>query len=175
MKSRRVDLFDSTYGNFSDRVHAAIRAATFGADIGQNSWTTEDEYDRFIAWLGLGSGHHALEVASGSGGPALHLARGTQCRVTGIDANEIGVAAATAMAIQAGLADRVNFRAGDANAALRFEGDSFDAREHHKDALVGIEGEERFAGLQAFFAMVHRLTRERRLSRIVYRVEKPEL
>ena len=39
--------------------------------------------------------------------------------------------------------------------------------------LVKIEGEERFAGLQQFFAAVHRLTNERRLSRIAYLVEKP--
>jgi hypothetical protein len=35
-----------------------------------------------------------------------------------------------------------------------------------------IEGEERFQGLQRFFDMVHRLTSERRLSRIMYLVEK---
>src|SRR5256886_15241070 len=49
------------------------------------------------------------------------------------------------------------------------------SRERHKDALIKIEGEERFAGLQQFFAAVHRLTTEKRLSRIVYLVEKPGL
>jgi hypothetical protein len=39
--------------------------------------------------------------------------------------------------------------------------------------LLQIEGEERFEGLQKFFAAVHLLTSERRLSRIVYLVEKP--
>jgi SAM-dependent methyltransferase len=48
-----------------------------------------------------------------------------------------------------------------------------DARQRHKDALLQIEGEERFEGLQKFFTAVHRLTSERRLSRIVYLVEKP--
>jgi len=47
------------------------------------------------------------------------------------------------------------------------------ARQRHKDALIQIEGEERFEGLQRFFAAVHNLTTERRLSRIVYLVEKP--
>jgi hypothetical protein len=46
------------------------------------------------------------------------------------------------------------------------------ARHKHREALLAIEGEERFAGLQKFFAAVHRLTSERRLSRIVYLVEK---
>ena len=39
--------------------------------------------------------------------------------------------------------------------------------------LVGIEGEERFAGLQEFFHTVHVLTSERRLSRFVYVAQKP--
>ena len=98
--ANRVDLYDSTYGDFSDRVLEAIRKEAFGADIGQNSWLTVDEYDRFLPWLELGPGHHALEVASGSGGPARCVARATGCRVTGIDANVSGVATASRMAAE---------------------------------------------------------------------------
>jgi SAM-dependent methyltransferase len=58
-----------------------------------------------------------------------------------------------------------------ANAAL-VSGRWQESRQRHKDALIKIEGEERFAGLQQFFAAVHRLTSERRLSRIAYLVEK---
>jgi SAM-dependent methyltransferase len=47
------------------------------------------------------------------------------------------------------------------------------ARQRHKDSLLEIEGEEDFMELQKFFDAVHRLTSERRLSRIVYLVEKP--
>jgi SAM-dependent methyltransferase len=47
-----------------------------------------------------------------------------------------------------------------------------EARQRHKDALVQIEGEDRFEGLQKFFTAVHNLTNQRRLSRIVYLVEK---
>ena len=47
-----------------------------------------------------------------------------------------------------------------------------EARQRHKDALIEIEGEERFEGLQKFFTAVHNVTSERRLSRIVYLVEK---
>lgn len=47
-----------------------------------------------------------------------------------------------------------------------------EARQRHKDALIRIEGEERFEGLQKFFSAVHTVTSERRLSRIVYLVEK---
>jgi hypothetical protein len=58
------------------------------------------------------------------------------------------------------------------NAAL-VAGRWHDARRRHKDDLLQVEGEERFDGLQRFFAAVHRLTTERRLSRIAYLVEKP--
>ena len=58
------------------------------------------------------------------------------------------------------------------NAAL-VSGRWHESRHQHKEALMKIEGEQRFAGLQEFFAAVHRLTSEKRLSRIVYLVEKP--
>jgi SAM-dependent methyltransferase len=47
------------------------------------------------------------------------------------------------------------------------------ARQKHKDALIRIEGEERFESLQQFFLSVHNLTAEKRLSRIAYLAEKP--
>ncbi|MGO1076358.1 class I SAM-dependent methyltransferase [Inquilinus sp. CA228] len=264
----RIDLFDSTYGHFSERVVEAVRKETFGTDIGQNSWTTIEEYDQFLPWLALTPDHHVLEVASGSGGPALYLAGTTGCRITGIDSNEEGVATASGLAARSGQVDRARFAVADANARLPFDDDSFDgivcidalnhlpdrvaifrewrrvlrpggralftdpvvitggvtndelatrssiglflfvppglnerfiaeaglelvrledatanaalvsgrwhaARARHRDALLGIEGEERFAGLQRFFAAVHRLTSERRLSRMMYLARKP--
>jgi SAM-dependent methyltransferase len=48
-----------------------------------------------------------------------------------------------------------------------------DAREKQATALVQLEGEETFAGLQRFLATVHRLTSERRMSRFVYVGRKP--
>src|SRR5215208_4051578 len=98
--AERTDLFYSTYGHFDERVLAAVRAETFGRDIGQNSWLTAEEYERFVSWLDLTPASHVLEVASGSGGPALHLAAQAGCRVTGVDANESGVAAATRAAAE---------------------------------------------------------------------------
>ena len=264
--SKRVDLFDSTYSHFTEQVLDAIRKETFGEDIGQNSWVTVDEYDRFILGLSLAPEDHVLEVASGSGGPALYIANQVGCYVTGIDANESGIATATQSAAS-NQTSRVNFKVADANAPLPFDDNSFDgilcidsmnhfpdrlsvfrewqrilrpgrraiftdpvvvtgpvtndelamrslvglfffvppgineqliesagfhlvkqedvtenaalisgrwhqARQRHKDALLQIEGKERFDGLQQFFAAVHRLTSERRLSRIVYLVEK---
>src|SRR5262245_9124373 len=123
----RVELYDSTYGRFQDEVLSAIRKETFGVDIGQNSWLTADEHERFVSWLDLGPDQHALEVASGSGGPALHLARTAGCRVTGIDANERAVATASEAAARSGLSQRVRFGVADANARLPFDAGTFDA------------------------------------------------
>jgi len=266
----RIDLFYNTYGNFREEVLQAIREDTYGDDIGQNSWLTVEEFDRFIAWLGLPAGAHVLEVSSGSGGPARYLARAASCRVTGIDLNELGVGEANASAKQGGIADRVSFQVADATQPLPFADATFDglvcidsmnhfpnrlevflewkrvlkrggralftdpvvitgpvtndelalrssigvflfvppgvnegwieeaglrlvqmedasrnaaltsgrwhaSRERHRDALIQMEGEARFEGLQNFFAAVHNLTAERRLSRILYVAEKPAI
>ena len=265
---KTFDLYSGTYSQFTEDVLAAVRAETFGEDIGQNSWLTAGEFGGFVDLLELTGNDHALEVASGSGGPALFAARRTGCRVTGVDADENGVATASRAAADAGLGDRVRFRTANANARLPFDDASFDgvlcmdamnhlpdrggvlrewrrvlrpgrravftdpvvitgpvthdelsrrssigvfvfvppgvnerlveeagltlrdrrdvtenaalvsgrwraARARHRDELVRIEGEERFAGLQDFFAAVHQLTSERRLSRFVYVAERP--
>src|SRR5262245_7060856 len=120
----RIDLFDSTYAHFTDHVLAAVRQETFGRDIGQNSWLTADEFERFIDWLNLAPEQQALEVASGSGGPALHLAKRARCRVTGIDSNPLGVVTAAQAAIRANLSSRATFAFADANATLPFESNS---------------------------------------------------
>lgn len=36
--TKRIDLFDSTYSHFTDRVLDDIRKEAFRADIGQISW-----------------------------------------------------------------------------------------------------------------------------------------
>src|SRR5262249_6243537 len=81
----RVDAFCHAYANFADEVLARIRAETYGHDIGQNSWVTVDEYEGYVESLGLNEQSSVLEVASGSGGPALYLAGRCGCHVVGID------------------------------------------------------------------------------------------
>lgn len=266
--STGVDFFDKPYANFAEQVLVAIREQVFGQDIGQNSWVTAGEYETFIRFLQLTPGAHALEVASGAGGPALHLARRTSCHVTGIDANPNGVATAAQAAARAGLGDRLSFQVGDATRTLPFGEGTFDAllcidsmnhfpnrghalaewcrvlrpggravftdpvlitgpvtndelaqrssiglfvfvpkghneelivkaglklvdqldltenaavvsrrwreaRARFRDDLVRMEGEAQFDGVQKFLAAVHRLTAERRLSRVAYFVERP--
>jgi ubiquinone/menaquinone biosynthesis C-methylase UbiE len=264
--SKQVDLFDSTYGNFEEQVLAEIRRETYGEDIGQTSWITVDEYDTFYGWLSLSAGNHLLEIASGSGGPALYLAKKFKCRVTGLDINEEGIKTANRQALDTKITD-AKFQLADVNQRLPFEDETFDAvmcmdsanhfrdrlgvlrewqrvlktgrrilftdpvvitgavsneelaarssigffifmplevtkqyiqeagfnllrcedvtgnieltsgrwhasRQKHRDDLIKIEGDERFEGLQKFFATVHKLTSERRLSRFVFVAEK---
>src|SRR5574339_972311 len=103
--SDQVDLYNSTYGNFQAQVLAEIRRETYGEDIGQNSWITVDEYGTFYSWLNLSAGDHILEIASGSGGPALYLAKKFKCRITGLDINEEGIKTASQQARDANVPD----------------------------------------------------------------------
>jgi len=125
--SKRVDLYNSTYEQFSERLHDAIRRDTYGDDIGQNSWLTMDEYERWLPWLGLSPERHLVEVASGSGGPARYVARTFGCRVTGVDSNAHGVATATKLAAGSAEAGRLRFIVADATARLPFDDGAFDA------------------------------------------------
>jgi SAM-dependent methyltransferase len=122
-----VDLFYNTYAHFNEQVLAAVRGETFGQDIGQNSWLTAEEFERFIGWLDVRAGSHLLEVASGSGGPAMHVADRYGCRVTGVDVNAYGIATARRAAVTAGLTHLVNFKVADATDALPFVDRKFDA------------------------------------------------
>src|SRR5215212_8473513 len=124
--SKQVDLYNSTYGNFHAEVLAKIRRETYGEDIGQNSWITTDEYDTFYSWLNLSPGDHILEVASGSGGPALYLARKFKCRITGLDINEEGIKTANQQAADAKIQD-AKFQLTDVDQRLPFDDETFDA------------------------------------------------
>jgi len=133
-----VDLYGSTYSNFDAEVLAAVRRAAYGQDIGQNSWITAAEYDTFYGWLGLAPGAALLEVASGSGGPALHLARTHGCRITGVDLHEAGLETARAAARAAGCTT-AEFRRADLDQRLPFADASFaglvcmDSLNHFRD------------------------------------------
>ncbi len=260
--TKQVDLYNSTYGNFEEQVLAEIRRDTYGEDIGQNSWITTDEYDQFYGWLNLPSKGHILEVASGSGGPSMYLARKFGCRITGIDINENGIETSN-KAAQSSAAVDVKYQFADVDRRLPFDDATFDAvmcmdsinhfrdrlgvlrewqrvlkpggrvlftdpvvitgavtneelaarssigffifmpldwtekyireagfnllkredvtgnieltsgrwhesRAKRREALIQIEGEERFEGLQKFAGTVYKLTSERRLSRFVF-------
>ncbi len=118
--------YHANYGNFQTELYAQIRREAFGRDIGQNSWLTSDEQDRFLEWLDLSPGKILLDVACGAGGPALRIAATTGCSVVGIDVHEQAVTTATSLAAQRGLADRAEFQAMDATGPSPFSDASFD-------------------------------------------------
>ena len=119
--------YDTNYGHFDTELYSEIRREAFGEDIGQNSWLTADEQDRFLSWLDLSPGKVLLDVACGAGGPALRIAAKTGCSVVGIDVHEQAVSTACSLAIQRGLSGRAEFRVVDAAQQLPFSEASFDA------------------------------------------------
>ena len=125
--SDSVDLYDSAYGNFATAILEQVRLEAFGEDIGQNSWLTADEYLRFFKWLELKPTSNVLEIACGSGGPALFMARAIGCHIQGVDNNENGIATATQRTQEQGLDSMVHFQLADASQPLPFEDDVFDA------------------------------------------------
>jgi ubiquinone/menaquinone biosynthesis C-methylase UbiE len=122
-----VKFYNTTYGDFASQVRAQIRKETYGKDIGQNSWLTADELDRFARLAGYSQQTALLEVACGSGGPAIYLAETLGLRVTGADINEAAIDVATATAADRNVADRARFCRVDASAKLPFEDQSFNA------------------------------------------------
>ena len=263
----KVDLYNTYYDKFAADAQAAVRAETYGEDIGQSSWMTADELRHFIDLLEIDDSKNVLEVGSGSGGPALFLAKETGCRLTGVDVNEFGTKNANELTKERGLSERAEFKLIDASKPLPIDDGTFDvvfsndvmchvperqnvlkewhrvlkpggqilftdalvitgivsheeiakrssiglyfylppgenermikeagfeivtvedltpaaaeiskrwhdAREKHRDAMITIEGEENFQGLQEFLACVHTLTTERRLSRFAYHARK---
>ena len=123
----RAAHYNLSYGNFQADLYAEIRREAFGEDIGQNSWHTAEEQDRFLTWLELSPGQKVLDVACGAGGPVLRMAAATGCSVAGVDVHEQAIETARALAKQRGLAERSEFHGADANGRLPFQDATFDA------------------------------------------------
>jgi ubiquinone/menaquinone biosynthesis C-methylase UbiE len=119
--------YDSQYESFETGVQAAIRRAALDEDIGQNGWLSAGEYRDLWQWLRVTAETRVLDVACGSGGPAVFMAESTGCTVTGIDVNEAGLEAAQEAARARGLEQRASFLRADANEPLPFADASFGA------------------------------------------------
>jgi len=119
--------YDANYGNFQTELYSEIRREAFGDDIGQNSWLTAKEQDLFLGWLDLSAGKTLLDVACGSGGPALRIAATTGCSLVGIDLHEQAIATAKSLASQRNLKERAEFYVVNASEQLPFLDARFDA------------------------------------------------
>jgi cyclopropane fatty-acyl-phospholipid synthase-like methyltransferase len=263
----QVDLYNNSYGNPAVDVYREVRLETYGEDLGQTSWMTTDELDEIPVRLGLDPSSSVLEIGSGAGGCAVHLAATAGCHVTGLDMNAGGVRNANDLARARGLESRARFLECDVSRGIPFDVNDFDAiysndalchipnrlallldarrvmkpggrllysdavvingevskeelatrssighyvfsemgenerviaasgfkilriddttentadiaklwlesRAKHRDALIAIEGDANFAGLQKFLLCTHTLAAERRLSRFLYLAQK---
>lgn len=125
--SGKVDMFDIYFGSFSGPAFQNIRVDTYGEDIGQFCWITAGEYRDFIQFLRTEPGDHVLDIASGSGGPAISLSRETGAFVHGIDINQKAVSTARMLAEREGMSSRLDFRHADARDGLPFDENKFQA------------------------------------------------
>src|SRR5215467_10425161 len=119
------NFYTLTYSHFAHPVLAEIRQETFGEDIGQNGWLTAGEYRHYLSWVEVNAASRVLDIGSGSGGPALFLARTVGCQVTGLDINPSSTTAANTWAHSLGLDALVHFQHGDASQRLPFADHSF--------------------------------------------------
>src|SRR5258708_7815271 len=85
-------------GKDLDHLTAADLMGTDEFHIGGAQATKE-----LAAQLGLTPAMHVLDIGSGLGGPARHIASAFGCRVTGIDVTEEYVAVATSLTRRMGL------------------------------------------------------------------------
>ena len=143
-----------TYSHFAHPVLAQIRQETFGEDIGQNGWLTAEEYRQYLSWLEVTAASQVLDIGSGSGGPALLLARTVGCQVTGLDINPSSTTAANAWAHALGLDALVHFQHADASQRLPFE-------DHAFTTVIGIDSMNHVPGRSLVLKEWARVLRKR--------------
>jgi len=125
--SGTTDLYNNVYSDFASSAEADVRRAAFGEDIGQSSWITADDWLRYADRVGVGAHSRVLEVGSGSGGPAVYMAKARGCQIVGVDLNEHGVRNGARLAAAQGVSDKVTFQLVDASQPLPYPDGSFDA------------------------------------------------
>lgn len=140
-----IDLYSSAYGNYNTDVYRQIRIATYGEDLGQTSWVTNEESREIPRTLEVTRNCRILEIGCGSGRYALQVAENAECSIVGVDLNEAGVGNSNSLARARNLSDRVRFEHCDASKKLPFSNAVFDAV-FSNDTLCHIPG--RFAVLK---------------------------
>lgn len=137
--SQNIDLYNSSYSNYSLETYSEIRLETYGEDYGQTSWVSTAESHEIPELLQLTSDSSVLDIGCGSGGYAVGLAKRLGCRVTGFEINASGVKTATALADKEKVTNLVKFEQHDASKALPYENNSFDAI-YSTDVLCHVPG-----------------------------------
>jgi len=122
-----ANFYDKRYSNEWRQLQDRVFSEAVDDYFGQSSLTGTADYDRIFAWLSVGPGSRALDIACGGGAPSLRLARSTGCAVTGLDNNANAVTRATRAASEEGLTQLAGFVLQDGSAALPFGEATFDA------------------------------------------------
>src|SRR5690348_9686745 len=125
--AEKVDLYDNAYSKFGSDVYEKIRIETYGHDLGQTSWVTNEESEQIPLLLELTSGCRVLEIGCGSGRYALRVVETVHCHLLGLDINPHGVHIANELARSKGLSSLASFEQCDVSGALPCEDESFDA------------------------------------------------
>jgi cyclopropane fatty-acyl-phospholipid synthase-like methyltransferase len=89
--NKKIDLYSSSYSNYSLETYSEVRLETYGEDYGQTSWVSTEESHEIPELLQLTSDSSVLDIGCGSGGYAVGLAKRIGCRVVGFEINESGV------------------------------------------------------------------------------------
>jgi len=92
--------------------------------------------DELIDVLGLSVGSKVLDIGAGIGGPARYIAARSGCDVTGIELQSDLTDAAAKLTERVGLAERVQFKAGDFASVCRAEGSQMLAQFDHAFSLL---------------------------------------
>lgn len=146
--------YDAVYEHILADATQAERKAAFGDDdIGQHSWLTRAELEKFISWLALPAESKILDIGSGGGGPAVFIAQKLACNITGLDISRTGVESANHLALDKNLSSQVSFLQHDATKVFPFAVNDY-------DAVVGFD---------SFFHIPDR----KQLLLEIYRVVKP--
>jgi len=132
-----TDTLNATYGSvrLADRLLESLQEV--GYDLGRLSATDLVTFDELHVMgrqatvelgrlAGLTNSMRVLDIGCGLGGSARTLTAEFGCHVTGVDLSQEFVDASVVLSQRVGLADRVNFRYGDA-LSLPFERNRFDA------------------------------------------------
>jgi ubiquinone/menaquinone biosynthesis C-methylase UbiE len=135
----RVDIYNTSYGNYERDVYREVRLETYGEDYGQTSWVITEESHEIPRLLELTPGCSVLEIGSGSGRYALYVAETARCQVAGLDVNAEGIRNASALAERQSLSAQVRFQQCDVSQPLPFPDASFDAA-YSNDVFCHIPG-----------------------------------
>lgn len=105
--------FDETFSKMAESpTWEALCGQVFDRYLGQFSFTPVTQIHLLVEELRITSQSHVLELASGTGGLSLYLAKLSGCRLTGLDISPVAVKIANKQAMLQGMSERVNFEVG---------------------------------------------------------------